>query len=684
MTNTVLETHVFYEIAMSIGNANDMQTMLKESMKAYVQKLGFLAGAVFRTVFDDDGYCRFEYIYSIPRSLFNNKDYLLALDIISGRFSTSESIELLGRTPIVQNIDEERIIVVYKLENFGLLCFIAAHERLSSHLIRSLLPINAKLAQACLACQNSDALKAEIIVRQDSERFLAESEKQLRAILDSVQTGILIVDMHSKTVVEVNTQALKLTGREKSEIVGLNCSAIICTPENGICPVNRKNPIMENHECVLYRADGKNVPILKNARIIELKGTSYILESFVDLTSMKTAAEEKRRLENMLKQSQKMEAIGTLAGGIAHDFNNLLTPIMGMVQLSLEEEDLSSEIRENLEAVSQASIRARDLVKQILAFAHQTEDAAIPISPATIVKETLKLMRASLSPAIEISSRLVSKSIVMGVPTHIQQIVMNLFSNAAHAMKDKGGMLTVELLDVLLEQSFLIPYPGRVPGYYLKLTVQDTGCGIPSDIVDYIFQPYFTTKSSEEGTGLGLALVHGLVNACGGFVDFTTELGKGTKFDVYFPIVKSSKSDSPQRISISPGGKGSVLVVDDEPCVLNFMEKMLSRLGYGITACVNPLEALSIFSKSPRDFHLVITDIMMPHMTGDRLIGEILKIEPNIPILVLTGYTDKETISRLQNLGVRKILLKPMSSSDIAKSVAEILNNHEVAISKSP
>lgn len=669
MRSSLLELQVFYEIAMSIGNSIDMSRMLKESIKAYLQKLNFSAGAIFREVEDEERRFHLEYLYSIPRSLNRNDAYIEAIERFPFEVSRSRLDAFYESTPLHAKPDEKSEYLIFALEGFGVLLLIASPGRIDDNLIQSLLPINAKLARACIACQTAAALESEIMVRQHSEKSLAASERQLRYILESIQAGIVILDMVDRTVYEANPQALRLMGRARSEVIGQSCRDTFCPKSIQTCAIKNRDTIIENRESLIRTTAEGDIPVLKNARVIEINNKPHILESLVDLREIKRVEADKQRLEGLLQQSQKMEAIGTLAGGIAHDFNNLLTPILGLVGLCLEEEDLSSEVHESLDEVYQASLMAKDLVKQILTFAHQTDDVLAPLRPRSVIKETLKLLRSTLPASIEMRQHLESDAVVVGVPTHIQQIVMNLVANAAYEMKQTGGALTVEARDVSLDETFLIPYPHNQPGPYLKISVADTGRGIPDHAVGSIFEPYFTTKRSGEGTGLGLALVHGLVNASAGIVTFETAVGVGTRFDVYFPHATISEPEAGKRISMLPTGRESILVVDDEPSILSFVGKLLVRLGYRVATHTDPEEALAQFRQTPDAYDLIITDIVMPRMTGDRFAEAIRAIQPQLPILGITGYADKGLLERAERVGIRQILHKPIASADLAKAV---------------
>ncbi len=394
-----------------------------------------------------------------------------------------------------------------------------------------------------------------------------------------------------------------------------------------------------------------------------------------EIEDIKAAEEEKERLEKLLQQSQKMEAIGSLAGGIAHDFNNLLTPILGLAQLCLDEPGDEEYMTENLQEIYDAGIRAKELVNQILTFSRRTEESLLPLKPKTIIRETLKLMRSSLPTTLDIRRNIVSEGTMLGIPTQIQQIVMNLCTNAAHAMKAEGGVMEVLLTDEDLDEEDVEMAPGRKPGPYIKLTVSDTGSGIPEEIQDAIFEPYFTTKEPNEGTGLGLALVHSIVDNYRGIIRFESRPGKGTRFEIFFPRQDRLEPRPSALVCDLPTGTESILLVDDELPIVKFGKKLLTRLGYSVTVRTSSIEALGLFRNASFRFDLVISDMTMANMTGDRLAAEMKRIRPDIPVIIFTGYSDQLGTKSALDIGVEALLYKPIIAGDIARAVRSILDN---------
>ncbi len=399
-----------------------------------------------------------------------------------------------------------------------------------------------------------------------------------------------------------------------------------------------------------------------------------LIGGILDITERKRAEEETTKLQAQLQQSQKMEAIGTLAGGIAHDFNNILSAVIGYTELAQMKLGADSEIKDDLKEVLTAGVRAKDLVKQIMTFSRQTKEEKMPVQVGLIVTEALKLIRSSLPTIIDIRQNILSKSIVLSDPTQFHQIVMNLCTNAAHAMQEKGGILEVTLTDVMLDSNFVLTYPEILPGAYQKLTVSDTGHGITPEAMNRIFDPFFTTKSKDQGTGLGLSVVHGIVKDYGGTITVYSEPDKGTTFNLYFPIIEGKAGERHKEDTIIPTGTERILVVDDEKAIIDIIKRTLTSLGYVVEARTSSLEALELFKVMPDKFDLFITDMTMPQMTGDKLALELIKIRPDIPVILCTGFSENVTQERADTIGIKAFLLKPLLREEMAHTIRKVLD----------
>ncbi len=388
---------------------------------------------------------------------------------------------------------------------------------------------------------------------------------------------------------------------------------------------------------------------------------------------------EKRELaEKELIQAHKMEAIGSLAGGIAHDFNNILAAVLGYTELSLDSAPKGSLLEENLGQVYAAGLRAKDLVNQILNFARKTDEDPKLVRMDLVAKEVVKFLRSTIPTSIEIRENIVSASLILANPIKIHQLIMNICTNAAHAMSD-SGVLSISLEDVCITPDNMpIMPPGKTlpPGMYQQLEIADTGCGIPADIIDFIFDPFFTTKGIHEGTGMGLAMVNEIVKGCGGMVFVTSEVGQGAVFTILLPITQQNEVAQPAVDSLQlPTGTERILFVDDEQVICKVASRTLEKFGYQVTAKTSSEEAFALFDAQPDAFDLIITDMSMPRMTGDELTRKILAIRPEMPVIISTGYSRKMTPSRAVEIGARILMSKPSSKESLLTTVRKILDN---------
>ncbi len=423
--------------------------------------------------------------------------------------------------------------------------------------------------------------------------------------------------------------------------------------------------------------DGRRWFELSVARKCETRddGCHFIIMAR-DITERKRAEVEQARLESQLRQSQKLETIGTLAGGIAHDFNNILVPILIYSDMAVRSLGKDHPVHDDLMEVVASANRAKELVKQILTFSRQTEQECFPMEPSPIIKEAMKLMRASIPTTIEISQDIDPKcGTVLADPSQIHQVLMNLCTNAYHAMRDTVGVLTVALKPCVVDDSLADTHPGLITGDYVRLSVSDTGCGMDPKTLERIFEPFFTTKQVGDGTGLGLSVVHGIASKHGGTITVQSEPGKGSTFDVYFPRVRSGQATQTTAETPIMGGHEHILVVDDEPSVAATTKQVLERLGYTVTVRTSSIEALELFRHDPNRFDLVITDQTMPHMTGDCLAKELISVRLDIPIILMTGFSQAIDEERCRKLGFDLFLMKPLLPVDIARAVRAVLDS---------
>jgi PAS domain S-box-containing protein len=407
------------------------------------------------------------------------------------------------------------------------------------------------------------------------------------------------------------------------------------------------------------------------------------IESICDITERKRAEEEKAKLEGQIQRAQKMESIGSLAGGIAHDLNNILFPISGLSEMLLDDMPPDTPEYKSIEQIHKSAKRGSDLVKQILSFSRQSNPQKLPIRIQPILKEALKLAQATIPRNIEVKSHINTDcGMVSADPTQIHQIAMNLITNAFHAVEQTGGMIDIALKETAIcpfgekDELSLNAIPGDIlAGGYACITVSDTGTGIDQTLIDKIFDPYFTTKELGKGTGLGLSVVHGIVKEHGGDIRVYSEVGKGTAFHVYLPLLEDNGDiKTAAVIKQYPTGHERILLVDDEEPILRMEQMMLERLGYQVTTRMSSPDALAAFKANPGNFDLVISDRGMPNMTGDQLAGELISIRPEIPVIICSGFCDENNEKRSMDLGIKGFLKKPVTTGDLAEMVRKVLD----------
>jgi PAS domain S-box-containing protein len=520
-----------------------------------------------------------------------------------------------------------------------------------------------------------EGVAADITEEKLTGKKLRESEERYRLLVENSPLGIISVSRQGQ-IMDVNPVFLSILGStSEREVRAINIFNYAPLVETGIAGNVRR--CLEYGEAGIYETPhtskwGKEVFFRYHLTPIrdmnsQITGVQAIVEDISD----------KKKLEAQLFQAQKMEAIGTLAGGIAHDFNNILAAMMGYAELASLDAPEGSKANMRWQEVLKAGLRARDLVQQILTFSRQSSQERKPVEIGPIVKETLKLLRASLPSTVEIRQHVESNADVIETdPTQIHQVLMNLCTNAAHAMRESGGTLEVSLSKVDMQGSTTTPYPDLHAGPYVRLSVSDTGHGIPPQLLKRIFDPYFTTKPVGEGTGLGLAVVHGIVKSHGGEITVSSKPGKGTTFHVYLP-----GTDGPQEVAASQrvepyrlGRQECLLLIDDEQALVDVGKQMLEHLGYRVIVRTSSVEALELFRNQPEKFDLVITDMTMPNMTGDKLAREMMGIRPGMPIILCTGFSEHIAEEKVKKIGIREFVMKPLVMSDLSKTIRRVLD----------
>lgn len=521
-------------------------------------------------------------------------------------------------------------------------------------------------------------IMSDITEREKIDRALREARKTFITVLDSIDATIYVADMDTHEILFMNRHMKETFS---GDFTGQSCWKAFRHKDAPCEDCTNKKLLddqgMPTGVCVWegYKGVTGRWYLNYDRAIRWIDGRYVRLQVATDITQLKSLERERQRTEAQLRQAQKMEAIGTLAGGIAHDFNNILSAILGYSELALDDALNNRTSAHYIRQILNAGGRARDLVQQILTFSRQTETEAKPIQVKPIVKEALKLLRASLPSTIEIAPDIQSEAIVEADPIQIHQVIMNLCTNAGHAMRDTGGTLTVRLVNETLDHEFTDRYNHMTPGEYLRIEVSDTGTGIAPEILDKIYDPYFTTKEKGEGTGMGLAVVQGIVQGCKGAVTLGTSQGEGASFKIFLPVIHTVEPTQVKMDVIIPGGHERVLFVDDEPPLAELSKQLLERLGYRVTIRTSSIEALALFESQPKAFDLVITDMTMPHMTGDVLATKLMAIREDIPVIICTGYSEKITQQLLDRLSVKALILKPIIRNELLLTVRQVLDN---------
>ncbi len=524
------------------------------------------------------------------------------------------------------------------------------------------------------------------VERQSAEKKVRESERIMRSTLDALSAHIAIIDSEGK---------IKAVNKAWKEFIAANDTGVIDFLRNiEDLNLNLVHPKTSNVEAKFAAGIRSVLSAEKDSFEMEYScqcpagerwfhvrvtpfpgnGERWVVVTHEDITMRKEIEQEKVRIAAQLRHTKKMEAIGTLAGGIAHDFNNILSAVLGFTELCLGDVKKGTRIERNMREVYIAGNRAKELIKQMLTFAGKDEGKVKPIQVSGIAREVLKLIRPVVPASIDIHHQIQSDAYVMANPIQIHQILMNLCTNSVQAMEKGKGVLSICVAEKKIDRVTANRYGDLNPGHYILIEVLDTGVGITPDHIDRIFEPYFTTREEGGGSGLGLAMAHSIVKKCNGEIFVKSEVDKGTVFTIYLPVSK----EAPPRIfrdSAQPArGRERILFVDDELAIVNMNKQALKKLGYQVSAFCDSQKALEAVKAEPGNYDLVITDMTMPEMTGEKLAAEIIKINPDLPIILCTGYSKTVFEKKLTDIGIKAVMMKPIPFRQMAMKIRSVLD----------
>ena len=525
----------------------------------------------------------------------------------------------------------------------------------------------------------------DVTEQQRLTHELEESEQKYRTLIENASEAVLVVQ--DETIRFANPQWVKISGYSLNDNPGHLFSKLVHPDDRAhieslIERLLAGQNIPKDVEFRIIGLQGSVLWVRANAVFLEWNGQPAAMALMTDITQQKRLQEKNREMEARMSQAQKMESIGVLAGGIAHDFNNLLSVILGFSRLTLEQLSEDDPGRENLEKVLAAGERASGLVNQILTFSRRKAEDKQPLQVNLALKETLKMLRSSVPAHIDIQQHIQTSSFVEMDITRLHQVIMNLCTNAYQSLPDSGGRIDITLSDHRLGPSEAKQFPELSPGDYICLQVSDNGPGMSSEVVQRIFDPYFTTKEVGRGTGLGLSVVHGIVQQAGGAIDVDSEPGQGTIFTVYLPIWQGERQTSEPSLNErqETNGNEHLLVVDDEPSVLKLLQVNLQTLGYRVSGLSKAREALETLRQNPSDFDALITDQAMPGITGRDLAKEVQAIRPDLPVILCTGKEEAWQDQGLLEGVIRAVLLKPFNKKELAQTVRRVLDEDQQAM----
>ncbi len=676
MVTSPEQIQIFYEISMSIGTSLDLHDTIKNALSTYLKRLNCAAGAVFQLIDEENGYYHFEKVYSIPRNIESVKSYEEAFDIwkLSGDRETYK--KMLAMLPYRHSCScYAQSTHIMALPGFGILFLSVNQEHFDDHIIHSILQLNRKFANACVACLQNESLK--------------QSEEKYRSIFEESQDVIFIRSICGKFI-DINPAGLRLFGYSSlKEIQEIDIADDLFKSREQYEKYNaalQGKGAVKQYEHQLKRKDTSLLTVIENSTVI------YDAEKkAVACRGIMNDITDKKKLEAQLFQAQKMECLGTLAGGVAHDFNNLLTVINGYSEMALMDVDPDDPLYSNIRSIFEAGEQASKLTSQLLAISRKQVYNLEIIDINHIISSMDNIVKRLIDEDIKIDIHLTKDlPYIKADKTQLEQIFLNLFINARDALRNVNKPGYIKKISVnsgtfLIDRTWAAVHPDAQEGPHVYVTVSDNGTGMPEEIRQKIFEPFFTTKDKNTGTGLGLSVVYGIIKQNNGFIDVSSEPGKGTTFNIYWPITR----DIPAA-DIVPGaheiisGNETILVVENEEEVCRFACKALTKKGYQVYAAKDGNEALNLIEKGTTHYDLVITDIIMPGLGGVEFIKKARDITSELNVIYVSGYVDNYVIGNdLFEEGVN-FIQKPYSVITLTKAVRRILDKSKKKALKLP
>lgn len=549
----------------------------------------------------------------------------------------------------------------------------AAQRQQAEEALRSAnITLEARVAERTAALSQAyEDVRQQLHERQQTERALRSSEARYRALFDNAHDMVYITDLEGH-LLTINPAVETITGYLPVEVLGRRIGEFI-VPEQleatrQMLALKQTGVPATHYEVDLLGKDGRRVTLEVNSRLLRQEGEPVLLHGIArDISARKL-------LEAQVRQQQHLESMGTMASGIAHDFNNILTAVLGYTELALHDVPADSPTAESLTHVLTAGNRARELVRQMLTFSRQTSLVRQPVVLHAIVQEVLTVLRPSLPTTMTIQQSCDQETDrTLGDPSQLHRVLLNLCINAVHAMRDTGGVLEVRQERAIVDTTFATLQAPLQPGLYLRLSVSDTGCGMTPAIMERMFEPFFTTRAPNQGTGMGLAVVHGIVTSHLGAITVDSAPGQGTTFHLYLPCHEAAVDSSAAAATPPAAGQARVLLVDDEAVLVRLWHTILTRLGYDVTTCTSSVEALRLFREAPERYDIVVTDQIMPELTGDALIRELRRLRPDLPVVLCTGFSHTMTPQKAQELSINAFLMKPMSTETLTHTIRQVL-----------